>query len=343
MKKITIISLSAIFAGLGFSEQEPPQAISPAASNKTYDPLALPADKPAAPLDFTVADRKRHRDLPLRVYLPAATAAAPVVLFSHGLGGNREGSAYLGRHWAARGYVAVFLQHPGSDDGVWKNRPALERAGSMRDAASGPNFLLRVKDVPAVLDQLALWQAAKDHPLAGRLDLDRVGMSGHSFGAVTTQAVSGQTAPVGGQLFSDRRIKAAIAFSPSEPARGTPAQAFGKVTLPWLLMTGTKDVARLGGGTIGASTVEKRLSVFPALPPGSKYELVLDGAEHSAFTDRALPGESGTRNPNHHRVILALSTAFWDAYLKGDAAARAWLDGNGPRGVLEPKDRWQKK
>jgi hypothetical protein len=29
--------------------------------------------------------------------------------------------------------------------------------------------------------------------------------------------------------------------------------------------------------------------------------------------------------------------------LKGDAHARAWLDGNGPRSVLETKDRWQKK
>jgi predicted dienelactone hydrolase len=292
---------------------------------------------------LTVKDATRQREIPMLVYLPADTKAAPVVLFSHGLGGNRQGSAYLGRHWAARGYVAVFLQHPGSDDGVWQDQPLLERASAMRDAASGPNFLLRVKDVPAVLDQLARWQHAKDHSLAGRLDLNRVGMSGHSFGAVTTQAVSGQTAPGGGQPFTDRRIKAAIAFSPSEPAKGTPAEAFGKVTMPWLLMTGTKDVARLGGGTIGAATVEKRLSVFPALPPGSKYEVVFDGAEHSAFTDRALPGESGTRNPNHHRAILALSTAFWDAYLKGDAAARAWLDGTGPRGVLEAKDRWQKR
>ncbi len=303
----------------------------------------MPAEKPPAPLDLTVTDAARQREIPIRVYLPSGKAAAPVVLFSHGLGGNREGSAYLGNHWSARGYVAVFLQHPGSDDGVWKKQPILERARSMRDAASGPNFLLRVKDVPAVLDQLALWQDAKDHSLSGRMDLKRVGMSGHSLGAVTTQAVSGQTAPVGGQLFTDRRIKAAIAFSPSGPAKGPPAQAFGKVSIPWLLMTGTKDVARLGGGTIGASSVEQRLSVFPALPPGSKYVLVLDGAEHSAFTDRALPGESGTRNPNHHRAILALSTAFWDAYLKGDAHARAWLDGNGPRSVLETKDRWQKK
>ena len=33
----------------------------------------------------------------------------------------------------------------------------------------------------------------------------------------------------------------------------------------------------------------------------------------SALGDRALPGESGQRNPNHHRAILALSTAIWDA------------------------------
>jgi len=42
-------------------------------------------------------------------------------------------------------------------------------------------------------------------------------------------------------------------------------------------------------------------------------------------------------------VILALSTAFWDAYLRGDAAAKAWLDGEGTHSVLEKEDRWQIK
>jgi len=55
-------------------------------------------------------------------------------------------------------------------------------------------------------------------------------------------------------------------------------------------------------------------------------------AEHSAFGDRPLPGDQKPRNPNHHRAILALSTAFWDAYLRGDAAARAWLQGARPPG-----------
>jgi predicted dienelactone hydrolase len=208
----------------------------------------------------------------------------------------------------------------------------------MEQAAGARNFLLRVRDVKAVLDQLGRWNESPGHPLARRADLRRVGMSGHSFGAVTTQAVSGQRAP-GGLALTDSRIRAAIAMSPSRPRRGgDAAEAFGSVGIPWLLMTGTKDLAPIGGADL-----ESRLAVFPALPPGGKYELVLDGAEHSAFTDRALPGDTATRNPNHHRVILALTTAFWDAWLREDPDARRWLDGFGPRSVLETGDRWQRK
>ncbi|MEO0016745.1 MAG: hypothetical protein RLZZ522_28, partial [Verrucomicrobiota bacterium] len=36
-------------------------------------------------------------------------------------------------------------------------------------------------------------------------------------------------------------------------------------------------------------------------------------------------------------------TAFWDAHLNQDAAAATWLDGPGPRSVMEPDDRWQRK
>jgi predicted dienelactone hydrolase len=163
-------------------------------------------------------------------------------------------------------------------------------------------------------------------------------MCGHSFGALTTQAVSGQESSFGFMHAKDPRIKAAVAFSPSAPRLGDPKKAFGSVSIPWLLMTGTKDVA-----LIGDADLNSRLAVFPALPAGGKYELVLEGAEHSAFGDRPLPGDSEKRNPNHHRAILALSTAFWDAYLRGDKAAQAWLDGPSARAVLDPKDRWQRK
>jgi predicted dienelactone hydrolase len=313
------------------------------ASACAYDPLSVADAVAPAALDFTVHDAKRQRDLPVRVYLPTEQKPAPVVLFSHGLGGSRENNPYLGRHWSARGYAVVVVQHPGSDEAVWKSSDPQDRQTAMKQAASVQNFLLRVADIPAVLDQLELWNAASGHALNQRLDMQRVGMSGHSFGAATTQAVSGQSLRAGGARFTDARIKAAVILSPSVPNAGTAEQAFSAVKLPWLLMTGTKDGAHFRNLAVGGSDLNTRLGVYPALPPGDKYELVLKDAEHSAFVDRSLPGESVERNPNHHRAILALTTAFWDAFLNGDVEAKTWLNGDAARTVLEKEDRWQRK
>jgi predicted dienelactone hydrolase len=309
-------------------------SILPGALAKGYDPLAVDPNFHAQTLDLSVHDAARNRDIPVRIYLPADEKAAPVVLFSHGLGGSRSGGKYLGEQWAARGYVAVFVQHPGSDDAVWKEAAPEERMAALRKAASLENFFLRVRDIPAVLDQLEAWN--KSGPLAGRMDLTKIGMSGHSFGAVTTQAMSGETFAVSGTKLTDARIHAAVIMSPSTPVSTTAEQAFGAVKVPWLLMTGTKDIA-----PIGPADLKSRLAVYQALRGGPKYQVVLDNAEHSAFTDRALPGDREPRNPNHHGVILALSTAFWDAYLRGNKDALGWLNGAGPRSVMEPADDWK--
>ncbi len=304
-----------------------------------YDPLAVEAatNRTGRVIDLAITDSDRDREIPVRVFLPVGTEAAPIVLFSHGLGGNREGNAYMGEHWSDRGYVCVFLQHPGSDDSVWRGIGIRERMQALNAAANLENFMLRVEDVHAVIDQLEIWNEQTGHALHGRLDVAHIGMSGHSFGAHTTQGVSGQNFPIVGQRYTDDRIDAAAAFSPSAPARGDAGNAFGSVSIPWLLMTGTDDTS-----PIGNATVETRLDVYPHLPRNiAHYELVLNEAEHSAFTDRALPGDRLTRNANHHRSILAISTAFWDAYLREDAEAVQWLQGNGPRSILEPEDRWQ--
>jgi predicted dienelactone hydrolase len=313
-----------------------------AGSAAAYDPLAVPDGQAREFRDLDVIDGERDRTVPIRLFLPRdgrATAPFPVVLFSHGLGGSRKGCGFLGEHWSQRGYAAVFVEHPGSNEAVWQAVPPAGRMAAMRDAASLENFRLRVGDIAAVLDQLGAWNSTHGHPLAGQLDLDRVGMSGHSFGGQTTQAVSGQSFPLVGRRFTDPRIKAAVIMSPgTQRGRLDAGGSFGEVVIPWLLLTGTKDKALIGG-----QSVESRLAVFPALPPGQSYELVLHDAEHSAFTDRSLPGDKEPRNPNHHRSILAITTAFWDGFLRKDAAARDWLDGSGPRGVLEAEDRWQRK
>lgn len=307
-----------------------------------YDPLAIPdASKTSAidPIDLTIQDAKRDRQIPIRVYLPSEKVASPVVMFSHGLGGNREGSGYLGRHWSARGYAVVFLQHPGSDESVWRDAPLRQRMQTLKGAASVQNFKDRVDDVRVTIDRLETLTADTTGPLAGRLDTKRLGMSGHSFGAVTTQAVSGQRQPIGGSL-TEKRIKAAVVMSPNKPLNKlvSPERAFSEVRIPWLLMTGTKD-----DSPIGDTTPQSRLEVFPALPPGDKFELVLKDGNHYVFTERSDLRGKIERNPQHWDTILALSTAFWDAYLRDDEAAKRWLVGKDARSVLSPGDRWQMK
>jgi predicted dienelactone hydrolase len=134
-----------------------------------YDPLAVDTSFQPAQVELIVHDGTRHRDIPVRFYLPTQITPGPVVLFSHGLGGSRSGSAYLGKHWAARGYVVIFIQHPGSDDSVWKDDPSRDWMSALQQAASLKNFLLRVQDVPVVLDQLKIWNEEKTNRLSGRL------------------------------------------------------------------------------------------------------------------------------------------------------------------------------
>jgi predicted dienelactone hydrolase len=303
-------------------------------SQQVYNPLEIEKGKKVVTVDLTFEDSKR--EIPVKIYFADIDLPAPVILFSHGLGGSREGSSYLGKHWAARGYICVFIQHPGSDESVWKDKPKLLRMNAMRKAANVENFLLRIKDVSFVINKLEELNKDKNSNYFGKFDLSRIGMAGHSFGARTTQAVSGEVFKNGKLSYTDIRIKSAILMSPSAAKNSDPKISFGSVSIPWMLMTGTKDIA-----SIGDQTAESRLLVFQNLPPANKYQIVLHNGEHSAFTDRALPGDSEQRNPNHHKVILALSTAFWDAHLKKDKKAEEWLKGNGPQSIIEKEDDWK--
>lgn len=283
-------------------------------------------------------DSSRERTVPLKVYLGTSQHPQPVILFSHGLGGSRENSAYLGEYWAGHGYVAVFVQHAGSDEEVWKSVHPSDRFSALKRAASLDSALARFADIPFVIDQLERWKVAADHPLQGRLNLEKIGLCGHSFGAVTTQALMGQRFE-GGRSFQDLRIDAFFAMSPST-SRGIPAaEAFGRITAPVLCMTGTADESPIAPKTSPAS----RREVFAALPPGDKYQLVFEAGDHFAFSDTGFHDKN--RIEHHHPAIQVISTRFWDAYLKNDAIAKTWLQSSAPHddGRLEEKDAWEWK
>ena len=290
-------------------------------------------------LRFEPTDEERSRIVPLKVYMAAGSQPQPVILFSHGLGGSRENNGYLGKHWAAAGYVAVFMQHAGSDEEVWKSAPIGKRFAALKAATGAASLRNRLTDVPFVIDQLEAWNEEAEHPLHNRLNLERIGMCGHSYGAATTLGVAGRKYPLN-RSFTEARIDAFLPMSPQASKNMAPERSFGHLSKPILCMTGTKDASPID------PTVkpEDRRKVYAALPAPDKFQLVLKDGEHSAFGDgRGL--RSRTRNPKHHPAIQKISLRFWDAYLKQDSEAKAWLQSNTVMAEtgLSEADSWQWK
>ena len=292
-----------------------------------------------AELLFEPVDSARSRTVPVKVYLPDADSPQPVIVFSHGLGGSRNNSPYLGKHWAGAGYVAVFVQHPGSDADVWKSVARAERMSALKKAASLHSALDRFADIPFVLDQLDAWNTEEGHALFGRLDLDYIGMTGHSFGAGTTQAMMGQKYP-GGRDVQEARIDAFLPMSPSDGKAVNGSAAFGHITSPVLFMTGTEDGSPIDPTTDPAS----RRIPYASVPEGDAFELVFEGGDHMAFSGRTLTGEK-QRQSRTHPAIQRISTKFWDAYLRNDEEARAWLKSERVKSdaALKEEDIWQWK
>jgi dienelactone hydrolase len=269
-------------------------------------------------LDFEWLDAGRARRVPVRLYLPeAADPAAPVplVVFSHGIGGSRQGYSWLGRHWASRGYASLHLQHVGSDRSLWGGNP-FELVGRLQGAAQEAEALARVRDLSFALDQLLAGE------LAPRIDAQRIVAAGHSYGANTVLLASGATVQREGRLLSlrDERIRAAIVLSaPPFYGEAAPAQILGPVRVPSLHVTATEDVIRIPGYWSGA---EDRVAVFDATGSAHKTLAVFSGGSHSIFTDRA--GTGGAQlNQQVKEATRALSLAFLDSVFKGDARGLA--------------------
>ncbi len=286
-------------------------------------------------------DEKRDRSVPVRIYYPDTSEGKfPVIIFSHGLGGSRDGYAYLGEYWAGFGYVCVHLQHIGSDSAVWQGVPPGEVLSALRKSVAQPqNVINRPLDVSFAIDQLE--KLDKDDPMfKGRLDLDHVGMAGHSFGAQTTLAVAGQVfiTPGGAELnWAEPRVKAAIAMSESAPRNKQQWDAaFAKVSIPILHMTGTSDVSPVND----AKPADRRVP-FDHIPAAAdQYLLTLQGGDHMVFSGRGglngLAGSTGNpaMDPTFQVLIQQSTTAFWDAYLKSDEQAKKWLSDGGCKSML---------
>lgn len=283
-------------------------------------------------------DAARQRDIPVLICYPKdlgkGSEKLPVIIFSHGLGGTREGYAPYGEHWASYGYVVIFPQHHGSDSGVIGHGlyKMLMGQGDLQP------FLDRVQDIHFVLDQVEAIDAGRFHGqqyavFKNTLDLAHIGMSGHSFGALTTQAIAGQKYPVAADAkFTDPRIKAAIAMSGAGSQFGDQDRAFGSIHIPVFYLTGTRD-------SIGTKTAADRRVPFDHSAFSDTFLVTFNGADHMSFFPRE--GILGSKT-NYQSWIRQSTTAFWDAYLKNSQAAKEWFENEFPH-RLGTADKFERK
>lgn len=317
MKRARIsVSLLAASLGMAWQTAVPPK---PAAT-----PVAEAGPHEVASFVETWRDAERERDVPVKIWHPREGSELPVIVFSHGLGGSREGYAFLGKHWASHGYVSVHLQHLGSDEAVWRDarNPMLAMQRAARDL---DNLLNRPADVSFAIDELARRNADEEWKLKGRLKLDAVAVAGHSFGSYTALCAVGRVLipPIGASRdLRDSRVKCALAMSSPASEREARNGSYASITVPCFHMTGTRD-----DSPIGDTSAAQRRIPYDASTAAPRYLLVLDGAEHNAFSDSALGLRD--RDPADHLLILASSTRFFDAHLRGDEKALEWLRDGG--------------
>lgn len=273
--------------------------------------------------DMNLHDDTRNRDVPVRVYGPAGGAGKtliPLIVFSHGGGESREAFTYFGQGLAEKGYIVVFLTHPGTD------RAEIERTrGQARRIAVIDQFHLRPEDVTFVLDRV-LKGASGLTLVDGRVDPDRVGLAGQCIGGLTVMLFKGLDLrlPGGKPSYVDPRIKAVLALGPAigevDPERPIAwhENTYTGLKGPLMVITGGRDFLWLPA--VRANPALRDIAYGRSQGP-DRFHVELTTAQHNAFTDSTPYYPVGQRDPRHHGWIVQASGEFFDAFLKGDDAA----------------------
>lgn len=298
--------------------------------------------------------------VPGHAYLNAAPLAAdtpyPLIIFSHGSGGSRVLSLFYTEHLASHGFVVIAADHPGNNV---VNTGAGGILGGSQDFAG--SYALRPNDV---LRQIALAEELNTAgDLAGLIDLERIGVTGHSFGGWTALSAAGArldfaslnnwctanegsdgenvcfvrsleqriadirelaALPTGAwDGTTDARIQAVVALAPWN----APILDFAAITTPSLIVVGSGDQITIPERD--AYTAYAEITAPKAL-------LTLDYAGHYIFIDEC-PPVFATLNifdecadvvwdmPRAHDLINHAATAFFLAHLQDDEQAAAAL------------------
>ena len=275
------------FSRRRFLKQLPAAALAVTVPSLALYPLQGIASTP----EFQIHDRDwfddaRKRPVPIRLYqsvIASSASPAPLIIFSHGIGGSRLGYSYLGSYWASHGLASLHVQHVGSDRSIWFGNP-FNLVSRLQEAAQEKEAIDRVYDL-----RFALTRMLED-PLGQIINPNQIIAAGHSYGANTTLLASGarvsrEDVPID---LSDARIKAAIVISaPRFYGQKTVDSILQPIQLPTLHITATEDNIQIPGYFSG---YPDRLAIFEAIGSQRKALAVFEGGSHSMFTDRTRTG-----------------------------------------------------
>ena len=296
---------------------------------------------------LTIHDAYLNRPLKLRVYYPTRAGHWPVIIFSHGLGGNNQAFAKLNRVLAENGFVIIAPNHP--DSGIFgrmrrnnqlHGRLVLHQSlitsgltATRRELHGKSPVMARLRQMEEILDQLH----AISHKLPGfngRFDYHRIGMAGHSFGAVTSELMGGILRPtlLPVPWLPDRRIRAVeiISGRGSGPYTVVNSKARRAGDIPLLVITGSADNPPDGHGFAW------REEPFLKSPPGNKFLLFIQGATHDSFGGDPLVCRMDSHAPNSERIqqigeaVQRTSLEFWQYVFRRSDTAKTFLYSNVP-------------
>ena len=307
--------------------------------------LRQPGKYGVAPMQtWELSDRSRNpqRSFKVLVFPPQQwrETQTPIVVISHGLASRPEDFANIAKQLASNGYLVALPDHIGSNQQHLQDM--LE--GYQREIYTVNDFIDRPLDVSHVLDEL---EKRNQSDFDGRLNLQRVGVIGHSFGGYTALALAGATIDFenlaeicdrkiwGPNLslllqcralelnrkeynFRDERVQAVLAMNPVNSVIFG-VEGLEKIDIPVFLGAGSNDPA--------APAVPEQVRGFVWLNPLNKYLAVVVGQAHVNFTkldastkalinsfpDLTLPDQSLI-----DQYANALTVAFNEVYIAQD-------------------------